>query len=85
MAGETGTAGCLPAIPRACRLLSYEVMNDKKRNPSGNVPTQLPQEPLGDRGQRDKTWTPAEGEQGISNRVMDEDPEAETNTDPSKD
>ena len=60
-------------------------MTNNKQNPSGNVPTQLPQEPLGDRGRGDKTWTPAQDEQGISNRVMDEDPEAEAETDPSKD
>ena len=60
-------------------------MNRKDTNPSANVPTQLPEEPLGDRGRDHKTWTPAEGEQGISNRVMDEDEEAENESDPSKD
>jgi hypothetical protein len=29
-------------------------------------------EPLGDLGHRGKTWTPPEGEQGISNRPGDE-------------
>jgi hypothetical protein len=60
-------------------------LNEKERNPSANVPTQLPEEPLGDRGRGDKPWTPAAGDEGISNRVMDEDQEAEEATDPSKD
>jgi len=42
-------------------------------------------EPLGDRGQGDKTWTRPGGAQGVSNRQTDEDPEAEDVTDPSKD
>ena len=42
-------------------------------------------EPLGDRGERGKTWSPEQGEQGISNRAGDEDPDAEDVTDPSKD
>ena len=42
-------------------------------------------EPLGDLGERGKTWSPEQGEQGISNRAGDEDPEAENATDPSKD
>ena len=60
-------------------------MNRTDTNPSANVPARSPDEPLGDRGQGDKTWSPAQGEQGISNRVMDEDPDAEDETDPSKD
>jgi hypothetical protein len=36
-------------------------------------------------GERGKTWSPEQGEQGISNRVGDEDPEAEDASDPSKD
>jgi hypothetical protein len=60
-------------------------MNRPDTNPSANVPAQSPEEPLGDRGGGDKTWSPAQGEQGISNRVTDEDPEAEDETDPSKD
>jgi hypothetical protein len=60
-------------------------MNQKEKNRSANVPTPLPEELLGDRGRGDKTWSPAQGDQGISNRVMDEDPEAEAETDPSKD
>ena len=56
-------------------------MNRKEKN----VPAPLREEPLGDRGQGDKTWSPAQGEQNISNRVMDKDPEAEAETDPSKD
>ena len=43
-----------------------------KRNPSANVPRQTPDEPMGDRGQGDKTWSPNQGEQGISNRADDE-------------
>jgi len=60
-------------------------MNSQEHNPSRDVPTQLPKEPLRDRGYGDKTWTPPEGEQGISNRVEDEDLEADAETDPSKD
>ena len=45
-----------------------------EQNPTANVPKQDPAAPLGDRGQGDKTWTPEPGEQGISNRVGDEDP-----------
>lgn len=55
-------------------------MNSQEQIPQ-DVPT--PEAPLGDRGHGDKTWTPPEGEQGISNRVEDEDPDADT--DPSKD
>ena len=49
-----------------------------EENPSANVPKQGAAEPLGDRGHGDKTWTPEPGEQGISNRVGDEEPSAET-------
>jgi hypothetical protein len=42
-------------------------------------------EPLGDLGKRGETSSPEQDEQGISNRVRDEDPEAEEATDPSKD
>ena len=45
-------------------------MNSKDTNP--NVPRQDSNEPLGDRGQGDKTWSPEQGEQGISNRPDDE-------------
>jgi hypothetical protein len=34
---------------------------------------QGPDEPKGDRGQGDKTWSPGPGEQGISNRPADEE------------
>ena len=48
-------------------------MNSKDTNPNANVPRQDPNEPLGtDRGQGDKTWSPEQGEQGISNRPDDE-------------
>jgi hypothetical protein len=50
---------------------------------SPKVPEQDPDEPLGDRGNGDKTWSPEEGNQGISNRVGDED--AEDGNDSSKD
>ena len=42
------------------------------RSTSAAGPRQRPDEPLGDRGQGDKTWTPDPGEQGISNRADDE-------------
>jgi hypothetical protein len=46
------------------------------KTPTANVPNQGPDEPRGDRGQGDRTWSPEQGEQGISNRVGDEDPTA---------
>jgi hypothetical protein len=48
-------------------------MNIKDHNPGANVPKQPADEPRGDRGSGDKTWSPDDGEQGISNRVEDED------------
>ena len=51
-----------------------------EQNPSANVPKQGAAEPLGDRGKGDKTWTPEAGEQGISNRVGDEEPGQETDS-----
>jgi hypothetical protein len=56
-------------------------MNRKEKNPSANVPTTLPEAPPGDGGEGEKTWSPTQGD----HRVMDEDPEAEAETDPSKD
>jgi hypothetical protein len=50
------------------------------QNPSAHVPEQGPADPLGDRGHGDKTWTPEPGEQGISNRVNDEEPGSETDS-----
>ena len=50
-------------------------MDSKHTNPGANVPEQNPNEPLGDRGRGDKTWSPEQGEQGISNREGDEDPD----------
>ena len=48
-------------------------MDSKRTNPNANVPEQKPDEPRGDRGRGDKTWTPKPGEQGISNRPGDEE------------
>src|SRR5687768_13202154 len=47
-------------------------MDSKDHNPSANVPGQTDEEPKGDRGRGDKTWTPPADEQGISNRPGDE-------------
>ena len=47
-------------------------MHSQHTHPSANVPQQNPDEPLGDRGNGDKTWSPEQDEQGISNRVGDE-------------
>ena len=47
-------------------------MDSKYTNPNANVPEQAPEEPLGDRGKGDTTWSPPRDEQGISNRVGDE-------------
>jgi len=41
------------------------------KNPNANVPES--EQPLGDLGHEGKTWTPEPGEQGISNRVEDEE------------
>jgi hypothetical protein len=46
-------------------------MNSKDTNPNANVRQQNSNEPLGDRGEGDKTWSPEPGEQGISNRPDD--------------
>jgi hypothetical protein len=45
------------------------------QSPTANSQGQGPEEPFGDRGKGDKTWKPDEGEQGISNRIGDQDPE----------
>jgi hypothetical protein len=47
-------------------------MDSKDRNPTANVPAQTDEDPRGDRGRGDKTWTPPADEQGISNRPGDE-------------
>jgi hypothetical protein len=47
------------------------------QSPTANSADQRREEPLGDRGNGDRSWTPEEGEQGISNRVGDEAPDAE--------
>jgi hypothetical protein len=57
-------------------------MDTKEANPSAHIPGQSPSSPLGDRGRGDKTWVPPAGEQGISNRVNDDDPEAAEAPDP---
>lgn len=44
-----------------------------RQSPTANDPTQGPEEPLGDRGRGDETWSPEQDEQGISNRVGDEE------------
>jgi hypothetical protein len=49
----------------------------QEKTPSANVPRQDAEEPLGDRGKGEKTWSPEQGEQGISNRVGDEEPDPE--------
>ena len=46
-------------------------MDSKDHNPSSNVPLQTDEDPKGDRGQGDKTWSPPADEQGISNRPGD--------------
>ena len=46
-------------------------MDSKAHNPSANVPKQSDDEPRGDRGRGDKTWSPNPGVQGISNRPDD--------------
>lgn len=48
------------------------------QNPTANVPQQRSEDPLGDRGYGDKTWTPSPGEQGISNREGDVEPDPES-------
>ena len=61
-------------------------MNIKDHNPTANVPKQTGDQPRGDRGRGDKTWSPDPGEQGISNRVEDEDDnEFDENEDDSED
>ncbi len=45
----------------------------KSQNANVKIQKQGPDEPLGDRGQGDTSWTPDSGEQGISNRAGDED------------
>jgi hypothetical protein len=45
---------------------------EKQKNPTANLPAQERDEPLGDRGKGDKSWSPEPGEQGISNRIGDE-------------
>jgi hypothetical protein len=55
-------------------------MDSKVHNPSANVPAQTDEDPKGDRGQGDKTWTAPADEQGISNRAGDESEFVEDST-----
>ena len=59
-----------PGLP----VLSHSeaTIDRKDTNSSANVPSQSKNEPLGDRGHGDKTWTREQAEQGISNRPDDE-------------
>ena len=54
-------------------------------DPNRKAPQSDESEPLGELGERGKTWSPEQGEQGISNRVADEDPEDQDVSDPGKD
>jgi hypothetical protein len=47
--------------------------NMSTQSPTANGPGQGPEEPFGDRGRGDETWSPEQDEQGISNRVGDEE------------
>jgi hypothetical protein len=53
------------------RFARFRLMDSKDHNPSANVPAQTDEDPKGDRGRGDKTWTPPADEQGISNRPGD--------------
>jgi len=62
-------------------------MNRKDTNTSANVPVARTDQPRGDRGQGDRTWAPARGEQGISNRADDDadaNEEGDSETDDSE-
>jgi hypothetical protein len=59
-------------------------MDSKDHNPSASVPAQTDEEPKGDRGRGDKTWTPPADEQGISNRPGDEAEPLEGGTAPQR-
>jgi hypothetical protein len=59
-------------------------MNRKDTNPAANNPAQDADEPFGDRGSGDRTWSPGPGEQGISNRPDDEE-DRETSADEDDD
>ena len=79
----------IDAPPRTCAIrmqrhgaCSGFSMDIKEANPGGNVPTELPDGPLGDQGS-EKTWKPPKGEQGISNQPDDES--TDELADPSKD
>ena len=62
-------------MPLAVRFLLDLVRMEKNKNPNANVPEQEPTKPRGDRGNGNKTWSPEQGEQGISNRVGDTETE----------
>jgi hypothetical protein len=52
--------------------IRISLMDSKDHNPSASIPAQTDEDPQGDRGGGDKTWTPLADEQGISNRPGDE-------------
>jgi len=56
---------------------------EHKENPM--PPSGDESEPLGDRGHIGTNWSPEQGRHGIADRKMDDDPQAENATDPSKD
>jgi hypothetical protein len=56
-------------------------MNQKHTNPSANVPAHDADEPRGDRGKGDRTWTLDQGEQGISSHPDDQAADAEPDED----
>jgi hypothetical protein len=61
-------------------------MKIKDHDPNVNAPKQSADEPRGDRGSDDKTWSPETDDQGILNRVEDEDDnEFEDDEDDSED
>jgi hypothetical protein len=57
-------------------------MDSKDHNPSAHVPAQTDEDPKGDRGRGDKTWTPPADEQGISNRRGDKSASIESGAAP---
>jgi hypothetical protein len=71
--------------PTRCGTWLADSVAMDKKNPNRGAPQGDESEPLGDLGERGETWSPEQGEQGISNRVGDKDPEAEDASDPSKD
>jgi hypothetical protein len=62
------------------RFARFAFMDGKLHNPNANVPAQTDEDPKGDRGHGDKTWTVPTDEQGISNRPGDESESIDSNT-----